>query len=86
LAITTLFLVVSLAGPGLVAEPPLQTNFRAILKPPSWAHWFGTDELGRDILSRVVHQDFLELVLSAVIGALLMGGGLGIWAGFRAVM
>jgi len=85
LAITTLFLVVSLAGPGLVAEPPLQTNFRAILKPPSWAHWFGTDELGRDVLSRVVHgaRISLELVLSAVIGALLTGGGLGIWAGFR---
>jgi len=68
-----------------VSEPPFKTNFRAILKPPSWAHWFGTDELGRDILSRVVHgaRISLELVLSAVLGALLVGGGLGIWAGFR---
>jgi peptide/nickel transport system permease protein len=83
--IPTLFLVVSLAGPALVSEQPLATNFRAILKPPSWAHWFGTDELGRDILSRVVHgaRISLELVLSAVLGALLAGGGLGIWAGFR---
>ena len=84
-AITTLFLVVSVAGPALVSEQPLQTNFRAILKPPSWTHWFGTDELGRDVLSRVVHgaRTSLELVLTAVIGALLAGGGLGIWAGFR---
>jgi len=83
--ITTLFVLVSLAGPALVSEQPLATNFRAILKPPSWAHWFGTDELGRDILSRVVHgaRISLELVLSAVLGALLAGGGLGIWAGFR---
>jgi peptide/nickel transport system permease protein len=83
--ITVLFLLVSLAGPALVSEPPFKTNFRAILKPPSWAHWFGTDELGRDILSRVVHgaRTSLELVLSAVLGALLVGGGLGIWAGFR---
>jgi peptide/nickel transport system permease protein len=83
--ITAAFLVVSVAGPALVSEPPLKTNFRAILKPPSWAHWFGTDELGRDILSRVVHgaRISLELVLSAVCGALLAGGGLGIWAGFR---
>ena len=68
-----------------MSEPPFKTNFRAILKPPSWAHWFGTDELGRDILSRVVHgaRISLELVLSAVLGALLVGGGLGIWAGFR---
>ena len=84
-AITTLFLVLSVAGPALVSEQPLQTNFRAILKPPSWTHWFGTDELGRDVLSRVVHgaRTSLELVLTAVIGALLAGGGLGIWAGFR---
>ena len=70
-AITTLFLVVSVAGPALVSEQPLQTNFRAILKPPSWTHWFGTDELGRDVLSRVVHgaRTSLELVLTAVIGA-----------------
>jgi len=83
--ITAAFLVVSLAGPTLVSEPPFKTNFRAILKPPSWAHWLGTDELGRDILSRVAHgaRISLELVLSAVLGALLAGGGLGIWAGFR---
>src|SRR5262249_57975221 len=55
------------------------------LKHLSWAHWLGTDELGRDILSRVAHgaRISLELVLSAVLGALLAGGGLGIWAGFR---
>lgn len=85
LVITALFLLVSLAGPALVPDQPTETNFRAILKPPNWTHWFGTDELGRDVLSRVVHgaRISLELVLAAVFVALLAGGGLGIWAGFR---
>ena len=85
LVITAFFLLVSLAGPELVSDPPAQTNFRAILKPPNAAHWFGTDELGRDVMSRVVHgaRISLQLVLAAVLLALLAGGGLGIWAGFR---
>jgi peptide/nickel transport system permease protein len=85
LAISALFVVVALAGPALVSERPTQTNFRAILKPPSAAHWFGTDELGRDVLSRVVHgaRISLTLVLAAVLAALLGGGSAGIWAGYR---
>ncbi len=85
LVITALFLLISLAGPALVSDQPTETNFRAILNPPNWTHWFGTDELGRDVLSRVVHgaRISLELVLAAVFVALLAGGGLGIWAGFR---
>ncbi|GAA5064853.1 peptide/nickel transport system permease protein [Thermocatellispora tengchongensis] len=52
--------------------------------PPSAAHWFGTDELGRDVLSRVVHGARLSipLALAVVVLALLLGGLLGLIAGY----
>jgi peptide/nickel transport system permease protein len=55
------------------------------LKPPSATHWFGTDELGRDILSRVVHgaRVSLSIALTAVAGGLLAGTALGVVAGYR---
>ncbi|MCQ9135713.1 MULTISPECIES: ABC transporter permease [Streptomyces] len=55
-------------------------NFRA----PSGRHWFGTDELGRDVFSRVVHgaQLSLKATLIAVLVAFVVGGLLGVVAGF----
>lgn len=68
--------------PGVIAPAdPLQTNVRAALETPSAAHWFGTDQSGRDVFSRVVHgagrsvgigllATALALVIGLVIGAL----------------
>ncbi|MFH9550504.1 ABC transporter permease [Streptomyces sp. NPDC017435] len=66
------------------AQDPLKgvpsQNFRA----PSGSHWFGTDELGRDVFSRVVHgaQLSLKATLIAVLVAFVVGGLLGVVAGF----
>jgi peptide/nickel transport system permease protein len=70
---------------GLVAPyPPDRTDFAAALQPPSGAHWFGTDELGRDQLSRVLYGlrvSLLVAVLSIAI-SLAVGVPLGLAAGF----
>jgi peptide/nickel transport system permease protein len=83
--ITAIFFLVALVGPYLVPYNPTKPNFRAILKSPNGIHWFGTDELGRDIFSRVVYGARLSLtmVIAAVSGAVLTGGSLGLWAGYR---
>jgi len=64
---------------GLVAPyDPLTIDFAGIMQPPSWAHWFGTDAFGRDILSRVIYGartalviGFLSSFLGSTIGAIL---------------
>ena len=57
---------------------------RRRLKPPSLAHWFGTDQLGRDIFSRVVVATQLDLAIAVFSVALvfLLGGVAGVIAGF----
>src|SRR5262249_42621860 len=54
------------------------------LKPPSWNHWFGTDQLGRDVLSRVIVATRLDFFISVASVALvfLIGGLAGVAAGF----
>lgn len=60
-------------------------NVGPLLSPPSWAHPLGTDEFGRDILSRVAYATRLELMMSAagVLLAVAIGLPLGLVAGFR---
>ncbi len=81
-----LVLIVFLAvfGPSIVPYDPLASNTAQALKPPSWAHWCGTDQLGRDILSRVVVATRLDFFIAAasVILVFLMGGLAGIAAGY----
>lgn len=79
-------IALALAAENIVSYSPLEQDFNAILKPPSPAHWLGTDNLGRDILSRILHGARLTLtigvgtlVISTVIGAAiaLVSGYLG---------
>ena len=48
-----LIVLAALLGPYIVPYDPLASDTAAALKPPSRAHWFGTDQLGRDVFSRV---------------------------------
>jgi len=71
-------------GPYVVPYDPLASDTAQALKPPSAAHWFGTDQLGRDIFSRVIVATRLDIFISVSSVALvfLMGGLAGIAAGY----
>ena len=82
-----LFVLIVLAavlGPALVPYDPLASNTDAALKPPSVQHWFGTDQLGRDVFSRVVVAAQLDFFIAVASVALVfvMGGLAGVAAGF----
>jgi peptide/nickel transport system permease protein len=71
-------------GPSIVPYDPLASNTSVALSPPSAAHWFGTDQLGRDIFSRVVVATRLDLGIAVASVALVfaMGGLAGCAAGY----
>ena len=82
-----LFVIIVLCaifGPLFTPYDPLASDTVAALQPPSWAHWFGTDQLGRDILSRVIAATRLDLAIAVFSVALvfLLGGLSGVAAGF----
>lgn len=71
-------------GPWLAPYDPLETNAAMALQPPSSAHWFGTDALGRDIFSRVLVATRLDLgiAFASVLLTFAIGALAGIAAGF----
>src|ERR1700760_4699590 len=83
-AMLALMVVCAVLGPILAPYDPLMTNAAAKLTPPSATHWFGTDALGRDILSRVIVAARLDLgmAISAVVLFLVAGLALGAAAGY----
>lgn len=84
LAIVVAFVAMALLAPWIAPFDPVQTSWSAIRKPPSAEHWFGTDEIGRDVLSRVIwgtRASLLAAVVSVSI-SLALGVPLGLLAGY----
>ena len=83
-AMFALVVIAAMLGPAIVPYDPLQSNSAATLKPPSWQHWFGTDQLGRDVFSRVVVAARLDLFIAftAVALSFAVGSLLGALAGY----
>jgi peptide/nickel transport system permease protein len=82
-----LFLLIVIAaafGPWIVPHDPYASNTTMALKPPSLTNWFGTDQLGRDVFSRVIVATQLDFFIAVASVALvfLMGGLAGVAAGF----
>ncbi len=77
-------ILIALFGPMLVPHDPLATLSDKALKPPSWEHWFGTDQLGRDVFSRVIVATRLDLLISvsAVAISFVCGAAMGAYAGY----
>ena len=84
LTVLVFFIVIALAAPYVAPDDPLKTNFLLVRKPPSAAHLFGTDEIGRDVLSRVIWGARASLLagLVSVSIALALGVPLGLLAGY----
>src|ERR1700722_14729314 len=79
-----LIVFAALFGPYIVPYDPLARDTQQALTPPSFAHWCGTDQLGRDIFSRVIVATRLDFFIAIASVALVfaMGGLAGIAAGF----
>ena len=68
-------IAMAIAAPVLAPYDPLKSDFRAMAKPPSERHYFGSDQIGRDTLSRVIHGSRTSLTVA--IGAVLLGTTVG---------
>src|SRR5580704_5223598 len=83
-ALFVLIVLAAALGPYVVPYDPLASDTAAALKGPSLAHWFGTDQLGRDVFSRVIAATRLDffIAIASVALVFLMGGIAGVAAGF----
>lgn len=81
----TLIVLIALLGPWLVPYGVNATDVPNALRPPSPEHWFGTDDLGRDVFTRVVlaTQVSLLVAVASVAFALVVGVTAGVLAGYR---
>lgn len=78
-AVIAVLVAVALFAPWITTHDPLRQDLAAALLPPSSEHWFGTDEFGRDVFSRLVHGTritlFIVTLVTVVVGPLGMAVG-----------
>src|SRR5438309_5232281 len=84
MVLVAVFVVFALFAPWIAPQNPSNIDLTSRLQPPSGAHWFGTDELGRDILSRVIYGARISMLVgvSVVAGSLFLGVIFGSIAGY----
>ena len=84
LVVVGLLVVIAVLAPWLAPADPLQQDLARTLLPPGPGHWFGTDEFGRDVLSRLIHGTritlFIVVLVTVVVGPL--GMAVGVVAGY----
>jgi ABC-type dipeptide/oligopeptide/nickel transport system permease subunit len=80
--IVVIIFIVAIFAPLLTPYDPIKTDLRSIIKPPSAEHWLGTDQLGRDILTRIIFgtQTSLLIGFSAVFSSAIVGMLMGLAA------
>jgi peptide/nickel transport system permease protein len=84
-AVLSLFITLAVFAPLISPYDAIATSWSLVRKPPSALHWFGTDELGRDVLARVIYGARASLLagLISVTLAMSIGVPLGLLAGYR---
>lgn len=82
--LVVVFVVFALFAPWIAPQDPAAIELSTRLSPPSQAHWLGTDELGRDILSRVIYGARISMLVGScvVVASLLLGLIIGSIAGY----
>src|SRR4029450_10567032 len=85
LAVIAAFVVIAVFAPFVSPYDPIATSWSLVRKAPSALHWFGTDDLGRDILVRVVYGARASLMAGAISVGIALGIGvpLGLLSGYR---
>lgn len=85
LVILLLFILITIFADLIAPYELVTTQTRDILQPPSVQHWFGTDDLGRDVFARVIHATRVSLAIGliATVLSVLVGGILGSIAGYK---
>lgn len=83
-ALLAIIFLMAILAPLLATQPPLAMKVTDRLKAPSAAHWFGTDEFGRDVYSRVVHGSRISIAvgLSVVVISSVFGLILGLYSAY----
>ena len=83
-ALVIALLALAALAPAVAPYDPLAQSILARMKGPSASHWLGTDQFGRDLLSRIIYglRATVEISASAVLAALALGGTLGLLAAF----
>ena len=84
LAVVVVIALCAILAPLIAPYDPAQQSWTAVRKAPSAAHWFGTDEVGRDVLARIVYGARASLAagLVSIAIALAIGAPLGLVAGY----
>ena len=76
LIIVLALVLMAISAPWLTSQSPYDQALGARLLPPSAEHWFGTDELGRDILARIVHGSRITLLIIFLVSVIILPIGL----------
>lgn len=84
LAVIIVLFLLALIGPAIAPYNPVQPDYSAVLQSPSAEHWLGTDEFGRDVLSRIINgtRISMSVSLSSVLIGSLLGTVIGLTAGY----
>lgn len=84
LAVILLIVLNAICAPAIARYDPNAINLAELRQPPSLEHWFGTDDLGRDVFSRVVYGSRISLLIGFVpsLISLVLGTALGLAAGY----
>jgi peptide/nickel transport system permease protein len=76
IVLVVIFIIFALFAPWIAPQDPASINLPARLDPPSHTNWFGTDELGRDILSRIIYGARISMLVGSCVVASSLAVGL----------